>query len=595
MRSGDGMKTRGEHKGVLATWRDLRPYVGSSRTRLLFVGGTAALSGVVEAAVLLLLVQLALAVAKGRGLAEAALGPLGAVNLSVARLLLVAGALASLLLGLRWASAHLAARMSATAFSRVRQELFRDFGRGSWDLQAKEREGHLQELVTTHASKASMAALGIATGLASVINFGALITSAVLIRPAAAAAIAGVVAVLFFAVRPVRRLGQTYAKQQADANLEYVRVLAQGTRMAQEVRLFGVGAEFDQRVRRLGDRVAGPYFKATLIRTLVPALYRNATIFLILGGLAVVYAVGQSGAGALGAVVLIMLRALGYSQSSQVYVHQIAECAPYVEQLRDQRDLYRSNAMTRGGLRLPNIEKIAFDRVSFSYQLRQPVLEEVTFDVRRGEAIGIVGPSGVGKTTLIEVLLQLREPVTGRFVVNGRLASSFDPLDWSRKVALVPQDSRVFSGTVADNIRFFREDISAEEIEHAARQAQIHEDILSWERAYETVLGEREGAISGGQRQRLSMARALAGKPEMLVLDEPTSALDLRTERLIQETLRGLRGGLTLFIVAHRFSTLAVCDKVMVLEAGRLQAFDRPEALARSNTFYREAARLARA
>jgi ABC-type multidrug transport system fused ATPase/permease subunit len=183
-------------------------------------------------------------------------------------------------------------------------------------------------------------------------------------------------------------------------------------------------------------------------------------------------------------------------------------------------------------------------------------------------------------------------PDAGHYLVNGVPAAEFDRADWHRLVAYVPQQPRLLHASVADNIRYFR-DIDDEAVERAACLARIHEDVLGWSQGYETIVGPRMDAVSGGQQQRICLARALAARPQMLVLDEPTSALDPHSETLIQESLSSLRHELTLFIVAHRMSTLDICDRVMVVVDGALTAFDTTERLAQSNQYYRSASTLA--
>jgi ABC-type multidrug transport system fused ATPase/permease subunit len=155
-------------------------------------------------------------------------------------------------------------------------------------------------------------------------------------------------------------------------------------------------------------------------------------------------------------------------------------------------------------------------------------------------------------------------------------------------VSYVPQEPRLIHGTVAENIRFYR-DLSDDVVHRAAHLAQIHEEIETWPLGYQTIISQRAQAVSGGQRQRLCLARALAGTPLMLVLDEPTSALDARSEALVQESLAALKGRLTLFVIAHRLSTLRLCDRVMVLRDGKLEAFAPPNAVVESNEFYKNA------
>ena len=148
--------------------------------------------------------------------------------------------------------------------------------------------------------------------------------------------------------------------------------------------------------------------------------------------------------------------------------------------------------------------------------------------------------------------------------------------------------------SVADNIRFFRE-LSDEQVERAARLARIHDDIMSWAGGYEAIVGPRADAVSGGQQQRICLARALAAEPDVLILDEPTSALDPQSEALISASLNAIRTELTLFIVAHRMSTLEMCDRVMVIVDGRLAGFDTKLVLQRDNPYYRRASQLATA
>ena len=228
----------------------------------------------------------------------------------------------------------------------------------------------------------------------------------------------------------------------------------------------------------------------------------------------------------------------------------------------------------------------------FQYPDGPPVLHDASFTVGVGEIIGIVGPSGAGKSTLVQLILRLREPTTGRISADGRDVHDLRLDDWNRHITFVPQEARLFAGTVAENIRFFRDDVDDEAIARAARRAHLDEEILRMPLGYDTPVGERGSALSGGQRQRLCIARSLVGEPEIVVMDEPTSALDPRSEALIRETISELKARTTVFVIAHRMSTLTICDRIMVMMRGEIQAFEEPDRLERGNVFYREALRL---
>jgi ABC-type multidrug transport system fused ATPase/permease subunit len=182
--------------------------------------------------------------------------------------------------------------------------------------------------------------------------------------------------------------------------------------------------------------------------------------------------------------------------------------------------------------------------------------------------------------------------VRGRYLVDGIPASEFAREDWYSRVAYVPQEPRLLHASVADNIRFYR-DLDDAAVREAARLARIDADIATWADGYDTTIGPRADAVSGGQQQRICIARALAGRPEVLILDEPTSALDPRSESLLQDSLVALKQQVTLFVVAHRMSTLDICNRVMVIVDGRLEDFGTPDCLARQSPYYRSASALA--
>ncbi|MSV90237.1 MAG: ATP-binding cassette domain-containing protein, partial [Actinobacteria bacterium] len=214
-------------------------------------------------------------------------------------------------------------------------------------------------------------------------------------------------------------------------------------------------------------------------------------------------------------------------------------------------------------------------------------LKELTFLIKTGEVVGVVGPSGAGKSTLVQLLLGLREPTSGAIEIDGINLRDVDRASWNSRVAFVAQDATLFTGTVADNIRFFRSTVSDSDLRDAATQANLLNEIEHLPDGFDTFLGERGTRLSGGQRQRLSIARALAGRPEFLILDEPTSALDSHSEALIRDTIASLRSKVTVVIIAHRMSTIDMCDRIIVIEQGQMTAFETPEVLRSTSGFYR--------
>ena len=255
-------------------------------------------------------------------------------------------------------------------------------------------------------------------------------------------------------------------------------------------------------------------------------------------------------------------------------VYEILDTAPTID--NPENPIFLENITGR----------IQFENVSFGYRQEFEILHNISFDVRPGQTVALVGPSGAGKSTVIKLLHRFFDASKGSILLDEHDIRSLDRKSFLNQIALVPQETLLFGGTVKENILYGKLDATDQELEDAAKKANAHDFIVDLENGYETIVGEKGAKLSGGERQRIAIARAILKNPKILVLDEATSSLDNRSEALIQEAVEKLMEGRTTFIVAHRLSTIHKADQIIVLEKGRVVEIGQHEKLMNNRNLY---------
>ncbi len=344
-------------------------------------------------------------------------------------------------------------------------------------------------------------------------------------------------------------------------------------------------------------------FEAARGSTAARSVLTAVAIFMVFGSVVVVLWIGATDVlagritpGELSQFVLYSVFAAGaLGELSQVW-GEIAQASGAAERLGEILAVEPTIAAPARPAALPRpvTGRVAFEDVAFAYPgaADRSVLGGFSAAVAPGEKVAIVGPSGAGKSTLFHLLLRLYDPTAGRLTLDGVDIRTLDPQELRRHIAVVPQDTVILAGTILDNIRIGRPEATDAEVERAAEMAFVDEFVRGLPEGYRTRVGERGVTLSGGQRQRVAIARAILKDAPVLLLDEATSALDAESEAAVQAALARLASGRTTLVIAHRLATVLQCDRILVLDGGRIVEEGTHDELVRGDNLYQRLARL---
>jgi subfamily B ATP-binding cassette protein MsbA len=377
--------------------------------------------------------------------------------------------------------------------------------------------------------------------------------------------------VVTYLVRYVVEPGYTVGETVAAANEQLQKNVQAGTQGIREVKLFGMTTDLLSEFRQIVGTYTDVSIRLQRNKAAISNFYQLTVALTLFGLIYAAISFSTLSVSALGVFLFAMFRLSSQVSRLNSRLYSIESGLPHLVRTHRFVDQLTENQEPSGGTEpVPDhLENVVFDAVSFSYEENEPVLRNISFEVERGEFVGIVGESGAGKSTVVSLLARTYEPDDGEIRANGAPIHEFGIREWRRNVALVRQDPHIFNDTLHYNITLGRE-VPDERLERVSEAAQLTEFLDELPRGYDTVLGDDGVKLSGGQRQRVALARALVTDAEVLLLDEATSDLDSNLERQIHRTIESIDGERTVITITHRLSTIANADRIYTVDDGRI-------------------------
>ena len=552
--------------------------------RLGFVGALSSISAVMEAVTVVAVFQLLELLVTRTSVYELAAGGFE-VRIGLGQLFGLTVVALVVRIAARLLSTWVSARVVTDYEADLRARILHAYLDADSTAQSGGSAGGLQTMLTTNTAWITQTMGAIAQGSVALFSFLVMVVAAAAMNPPFVLVMLSAAVVLYLAVRPISASAKRLAVERNEVNMVFGQAIHQVASVAREIRVFGardaVAAHVEVPLTRYEHARIGSNFYIGL----VPVLYENLAVLLAACGLAALYWFGAQGFASVG-VLALLFRALQYSQRTQFVYHQVQEGLPYLDEIERSLERYQRGVVTSEGRAMIPHRTLALRDVEFRWTEDGAGLEGLHLDVQQGECIGIAGPSGAGKSTLVRLLLGLQQPQQGQVLLDDTPRETIAPPAWFRSVAWVPQEGVLLEGSIEDNVRFHRRDIDSAAVQAACRRARVHDEIMALPEGYGTLATDGTDRVSGGQRQRICIARALVGNPRVLVFDEPTSALDAHSEKAIQSTLEALKGQVSIILVAHRLSTLSLCDRVVVLRDGRVETQAPPDELAAQSSWY---------
>ena len=463
----------------------------------------------------------------------------------------------------------------------MRADLYRALLSAPWRYLSRQKIGFAENTLMIDVTATTRLLMDLTNAMLHGSSLVVYATVAIIMNPfvAIVTLIGGIIFFVLF--QPLFARTRRYAKENIEINKKVAHDVNESVLGMKTIKALGAENILIQQTVKIFEKLRAVKVRQILAKSATTVAIQPMSILFVLGIFVVSFLSGEFNFAVFAVTIFLIDRIFVYVDRMQNLMHIIADALPYGEHvLRVRAELAEFTAPRTDGVPFLFSKDLAFHQVSFAYDQKQPVLSAISFSIPRGSFFAVVGASGAGKTTLVDLMLRLLSPRDGSITIDGVSIADVDLSLWHAKVGYVAQEPFLMNATIEENIRFYDQNITDEDIAYAIRGAHLTDVVAKLPNGINSNVGERGTALSGGERQRVALARVLARRPELLILDEPTSALDATSERVIREALLELKGSITIVIIAHKIDTIKAADMVMVLSDGQVVEQGIPSHLA---------------
>jgi len=488
-------------------------------------------------------------------------------------------------------SNYVRVRINAGYEEKTRSNLFKITLEADWPYLLKQKLGYLETVLMTNIKNSSALLGNIGSVIILVISLIVYTLIAINISLYITLIALAASAVFFFVFRPIISKTRHISYKEERINREIAHHINENITGMKTVKVMLMEGRISEIAREYFNRLKRIRIRTYLLVSLGDAFMEPASMIFICIIFAISYYKDPNfNIAALGAVIYLIKQIFSYTQQLQKYILGVSASVPYLRNVLEYEGQALNNKeQDHGTAPFKFNDNLEFKNVNFLYDRGKAVLSDINFNIKKGEMVGLIGPSGAGKTTIVDLILRLFYLNSGEILMDGININKINIREWRKNFGYVSQDIFLINDTIINNIKFYDESISQEDIEKAARMANIYDFIQSCPDKFLTLIGEKGTLLSAGQRQRIIIARILARQPQFLILDEATSALDNESETQIQKVIENLKNKVTVFVIAHRLSTLINSNRLLALEGGKIVEQGKPQKLLedRDSYFYK--------